>query len=256
MTAMHFRKYSIVLAIFLFAVLVVQPALSADNLTAFLSGANVTNVTSDNLEKDVATGYYNTAERALVIGDFDNAIKLYDLALGSNITMLKKTDALLYLFRDKAYAQIQLQNYTNAVATVDLGLTVYPKDAMLWNNRGYALYRLGKSSDALASYDKAVSLDSNYTIAYINRGDTLSSMGRYAEAAEAYTRADETDPGNKAAAEGLTAARKGEAESAQTMTMVLVIIVIAAIGIVVWYIKFRKPAEPAPEEKKKRSKKK
>ena len=41
--------------------------------------------------------------------------------------------------RDKAYAQIQLENYTDAIATVDAGLALYPRDAMLWNNKGIAL---------------------------------------------------------------------------------------------------------------------
>ena len=73
-------------------------------------------------------------------------------------------------------------------------------------------------------------------------------MGRYSEAVAAYTRANETDPFNIAASDGLEAAKKGESESIRTMTILMVIVLIVAIGIVVWYVKFRKPAEPAPEE--------
>jgi tetratricopeptide (TPR) repeat protein len=127
---------------------------------------------------------------------------------------------------------------------------------MLWNNKGYALSHLGKPQDALKAYDTAISFDSNYTIAHINRGDILGQMGRYSESVSAYTRADETDPGNIAAAEGLTQAKRGEAESTRTTTIVLVIDLVAVIAIVVWYVRFRKPAEPAPEEKRTKSKKK
>jgi tetratricopeptide (TPR) repeat protein len=241
---MDFRRLSSILIIILVAGLLVQPVSSAVTQT------------SDNIQKDAATSYYNNGDILLVKGDYENAIALFDQALASNTTLIKKSDALLYLYRDKGYAQIQLANYTAAVATLDAGLALYPKDAMLWNNKGYALFRLGKFEDALASYNSAVSFDSNYTIAHINRGDTLSRMGKYSEAVAAYTRANETDPGNKAAAEGLTAAKVAEASWAQTMTIVLVIVVIAAAGIVIWYVKFRKPAEPAVDEKKGKSKKK
>ena len=81
-------------------------------------------------------------------------------------------------------------------------------------------------------------------------------MGRYSEAVAAYTRANETDPFNIAASDGLTAAKKGEASSSMNTTILLVIVLIVAAGIVVWFVKVRKPAEPAPEEKKTKSRKK
>lgn len=261
---MDCRKFPPILAVFLAAVLIVQPVLSEDNVADFLSADNVTTVTNltSDLERDLATSYFNHAQQLLaacVPGkscDYESAIRFYDQALASNTTMLEKTDALLYLYQGKAYALIQLEDYSEAVATLDAGLVFYPNDAMLWNNKGYALYRLGKTQDALVSYDKSVFFDSNYTVAHINRGDVLSQMGRYTEAVEAYTRANETDPFNIAASDGLEAARKGEAASNQTKTILIVIVLIAAIGIVVWYVKFRKPAEPGPEETNKKSKKK
>jgi tetratricopeptide (TPR) repeat protein len=253
---MNFRGYLTILAILLLTVLIIPPVLSADNMAAFLSSPNVTSVTSYNLENDTATGLYNSGDILVVKGDYENAIMLFDKALASNTTMLKKTDAILYLYRDKAYAQIQLGNYTDAIATVDAGLALYPSDAMLWNNKGYALSRLGKAQDALAAYDKSVSFDSNYTTAYINRGDILSHMGRYTEAVAAYTQANETDPFNIAAADGLATAKKSESQSFPTVTILIVLVLIAAAGVVVWYVKFRKPAEPAQEEKKKKSRKK
>ncbi len=146
--------------------------------------------------------------------------------------------------RDKAYAQIQLGNYNDAIATVDAGLAFYPGDAMLWNNKGKALEKLGKNQDALIAYDNAVSLNQNYTLAHVNRGIILSQMGRYSEAVAAYSQANETNPFNEDILTGLEAAKKGEAESNLTMTIVLAVVLITAIGIVVWYVKFRKPAEP------------
>lgn len=259
---MSFRKFLTILAILFLTVLMVQPVLSAGDITSVVTNhtaenvtRTVTNLTSD-LEQDNATNFYNNAERVLVNGNFDNAIVLFDQALASNITILKKTDALLYVYRDKAYAQIQLGKYNDAIATVDAGLAVYPGDALLWNNKGKALEKLGKNQDALTAYDNAVYLNQNYTLAHVNRGILLSQMGRYSEAVAAYSLANETNPFDEDILNGLEAAKKGESQSNLTMTIVLTVVLIAVIGIVVWYVKFRKPAEPEPEKKRTKSQKK
>jgi tetratricopeptide (TPR) repeat protein len=240
------------------AALVVQPALSADNMTELISGKNVTSVTNytADLEKDTANQFYNYGVQSITIKDYNAAIAFFDKALAENTTMLKKTDALLYLYQGKTYAQIQLGMFSDALATADAGLAIYKNDAMLWNNRGWALENLGKNQDALGAYDKAVSLDGNYTNALINQGNLLNEMGKYPEAVAAYTRANETDPFNIAASDGLEAANKGESAASQTTNIVMAIVLVAAAGIVVWYVKFRKPGEPVPEEKKKKSKRK
>lgn len=255
---MNFRRNLVIMAAILLAVLMIQPALSADNLTALISGKNVTSVTNytPDLEKDAGTKFYNYGVQSVTIRDYTAAIAFFDKALLENTTMLKKTDALLYVYQGKTYAEIQLGKFSDAVATADAGLAIYTNDAMLWNNRGWALENLGKDQDALGSYDKAVSLDGNYTNALINRGNLLNRMGKYPDAIAAFTRANETDPFNIAASDGLEAARNGEAGSSRTMTVLMIVVLLAAIGIVVWFVKFRKPGEPAPEEKKKKPRKK
>jgi tetratricopeptide (TPR) repeat protein len=259
---MDFRRYLIILAVLLLTVLIVQPALSADDVTNVISNHTAPNVTkivanqTADLEKDPANNNYNYGVQSITIKDYSAAITFFDKALSENTTMLKKTDALLYLYQGKSFAQIKLEKYSDAVTTADAGLAIYPTDAMLWNNKGWALQNLKKDQEALASYNKAVSSDGNYTNALLNQANLLNQMGKYPEAAAAFTRANETDPFNVAAYDGLQAARKGEAGSSQTMTIILIIVLIAAAGIVVWYVKIRKPAEPAPEEKKKKSKKK
>jgi tetratricopeptide (TPR) repeat protein len=256
MRAMDFRKFPAILAILLLAVLMVTPVLSA------------TTTTSNNLENDVATTYFNNAQRLLAACapggscDYESAIKMYDQALASNITMLKQTDGLLYLYQGKAYAQIQMENYSAAVATLDAGLAVYPKDAMLWNNKGYALYRLGKTQEALKAYDTSISFDGSYTNALLNRGNLLNEMGRYSEAAATFLRANETDPFNVNASDGLKAARTGESGNNlppvtdQPVTALIVIVLVVALCVIVLYVTSRKRAGPARDEKCDTSKKK
>ena len=204
--------------------------------------------------KDEATTYYNQAELTLNTNDYEGAIALFDQALASNTSMIKISDALLYTYRDKAYAQIQLKKNNEAIQTIDQGLSLYPKDKMLWNNKGYANYNLGKYQDALAAYNNAIGFEQNYTIALINKGDTLSKMSDYQAAVDTYKKALETDPGNRDATAGLAAAQQAAASAIPTTTIAIaIVIIIVAVGAV-WYFKFRKP-EVKPEDKKSKGKK-
>ena len=230
---MRFRQFIHILAIVTLIACCIQPVLAADE----------------------ATTYYNTGEAFLEKGEYERAIASFDSALASNTTTIKVSDALLYTYRDKGYAQIQLKKYNDAIQTLEEGLALYPKDQMLWNNKGYAHYNLGKYPEALAGYNNAIRYEQNYTIALINKGDTLSKMGDYPAAVDTYTKALETDPGNRDATAGLAAAQKAAASAIPTSMMVIVVLVIIAAGGAVWYIKFRKP-EVRPEEKKSQGKKK
>ncbi len=200
--------------------------------------------------RDNATNYYNIAENYLNKGDYQSAIQYFDQALADNTTMIKVSEGLLYTYRDKAYAQIQLGNYAGAISTLDLGIAQYPKDKMLWNNKGYASYKQGNNQDALIAYDKAIAIESNYTTALINKGDVLSKMGRYPDAVTAYKQALESDPGNSDATKGLATAEQNAGSAPSTTIIILVIIVVLAAGLAVWYIKFRKSE---PEDKKDKS---
>jgi len=264
---MNFRRYTIILAVLLLAVLTVQPVLCQENLseavasrnmTAVLSAKNVAGVINqtDELMKDNASLYYNYGAQTLNAGDLDTALMYFEKALAENTSMINQTNALKYLYEGKAYILIQKKQYADAITAINAGLAINPKDPLLWNNKGYALSLLGKQPDALKAYDAAIALDGNYTTALLNKGDLLARMGQYPDAIAAFTRANETDPGNEAAAAGLATAKKGEAESATTTTIVAVIAIIIAAGVCIWYLKFRKPSEPAPEDKKKETKKK
>jgi tetratricopeptide (TPR) repeat protein len=205
----------------------------------------------ENQTPDAGTAFYNAGIKLLNSNEFDRAIVLFDQALASDTTMIRQSDALLYTYQGKSYALIQLNRYEDAVQTLDEGLKIYPKDFMLWNNKGYALYNLGKYADALKSYDMALSIDQNYTPSLVNKGDTLYKMGRFTDAVDAYSKANVTDPGNTKAMEGLEKAQAA-AKSEIPLTLIATIaIVVVVAGGVIYYLKFRKPAEEKPKGKKK-----
>jgi tetratricopeptide (TPR) repeat protein len=183
---MRFGQYIHILVLIAVATCCVQPVCAADE----------------------ATTYYNTGEAYLATGDYERAIASFDMALASDTTMIKISETLLYTYRDKSYAQIQLQRYDDAVSTTGQGLSLYPRDKMLWNNKGYAYYNLRKYQEALRAYNTAIQYEPDYTIALINKGDTLAKMQDFRGAVEAYTRALETDPGNTDAATRLSDAKQ------------------------------------------------
>jgi tetratricopeptide (TPR) repeat protein len=236
---MKIGHFMYILAIAVLIVGFIQPVMAAENETT-----------------DAATNYYNIGVRYLASQDYQRAIGFFDLALAANTSMIQVSDGLLYTYQGKAYALIQLARYDEAIGTVEEGLVPYPKDPMLWNDKGYALYKLGKNQDAVNAYDTAIGFDQNYTSALINKGQALFQMGRYQDAADAYTRADATDPGNSEAAAGLAQAQTAAGAATQTVLIIIGVILIVAAGGIVWYMKFRKPAEEKAPEKKTRGKKK
>ena len=205
---------------------------------------------------DAATNYYNIGVRYLSTQDYPRAIEFFNLALASNTTIIRQTDALLETYKGKALALIHLNQYEEALPTIEEGLAIYPKDPILWNEKGYALYNLGKNQDAVNAYDAAISFDQNFTSALINKGQVLFQMGRYQDAADAYARAEATDPGNSVAAAGLAQAKTAAGAATQTMLIILGgILIVVAVGIV-WYMKYYRQTEEKKPGKKTKGKKK
>jgi len=163
---------------------------------------------AENETADAATVFYNRGVTFLENKDYAKAIEAFDLALASNTTMIRWSDALLYTYQNKGYALIQLNNYTAAVQTIDQGLSIYENDEMLWYNKGFALFKLGKYPDALNAYDKVLQINNQSVPALNNKGDTYFQMGRYQDAVDSYIRANEIDPGNSYAAAGLEKAQR------------------------------------------------
>lgn len=212
---------------------------------------------AENESTDDATNYYNIGVRYLAANDYQRAIDFFNLALASDTTMIQKSDGLLYTYQGKAYAFIQLTQYDDAIGTIDEGLVIYPKDPLLWNDKGYALFKLAKNQEAVNAYDTAISFDQNYTSALINKGQALFQMGKYQDAANAYRQADATDPGNAEAAAGLAQSQTAAGAATQTILIILGVILVVAAGAIVWFLKFRKPAEEKiPERRTKKAKRK
>ncbi|MGA2104630.1 tetratricopeptide repeat protein [Methanoregula sp.] len=225
-------------------------------IAVFPAVAENTTVTTTH---DIATDYYNYGELALSVGNFTGAIANFDQALGSNTTMVQLDGVLLYIYHDKSYAQIQQDNYTGAIATLNDGLNLYPTDENLWNNKGYAQYMLGNYADAVNSYNQALASDSNFTTALINKGDALDKQGNYQDAVTAYKAALVTYPNSTVLPAKIADAEKSASTALPiTLIAIVIVVIIAGVGIAYYLIKMKPASKNAVEtpDKKTRPKKK
>jgi len=239
-----------ILALLLVGIITAIPAMAANVTTSYPQAP------------DAATNYYNSAVQLTATGNYTEAIALYDMALGSNTTEIQESDALLYTYQGKSYAQIQLGNYSGAIDTLNTGLALYPTDEQLWNNKGYAQFRTGDYKDAVTSYDNALANDSNYTTALVNKGDALEKLGNYQDAITAYKAALESNPGSNETQARLAGAEKEAAAQQATLAIIGVIIIIAVVaGAGYYFLKVRpatiknKEAQPAKGGSRKNKKK-
>jgi tetratricopeptide (TPR) repeat protein len=75
------------------------------------------------------------------------------------------------------------------LATLDLGLLLFPVDAEYWEWRGNVLAKLGRRQEALQAYDRALALGASDAFVCGAKGRVLVELGRYEEAVEAFRRA-------------------------------------------------------------------
>jgi len=233
---MQLRQWVISGGLFVIIFILIQP------VTAILINGN---------ETDDGTYYYNLGTRLLANGEFERAINAFDSALASNTTMIQQSDALSYLYRDKAFVLIQLGRFSDAVDTTNQGLSLYPKDVSLWNNKGYALFKLGQYNDAINAYDQALAIEKD-TIKlskyWTNKGEALYSVGNYPEAMDAFQKALQLNPSNTGAAEGLARAQQ-KASEISPVFVVAAIAAVAIIGGAVFYLMKGKKAGKSQKEK-------
>ncbi len=148
-------------------------------------------VQADDYAPDESTNLTNEAILLIHNGstDYEKAIALIDRAFAVNSPNFANR---VYGLELKSYAQIQLGNYTGALATIDQGLAI-EETAVLWNNRGYVSYLQGDYAGAVKAYDRVLEIDPAYTVALLNKGNALMELQKYNDAIDAYTLAFAAD---------------------------------------------------------------
>jgi tetratricopeptide (TPR) repeat protein len=114
------------------------------------------------------------------------------IQLQSVFEELEDAQALLNL----SFSLIYLEQLKEALATIDLALSLDPNNAVAWHNKGTCLARLGRNEEALASFEHVLALDPSGAYTWSNRGACLAKLNRVPEALDSFKQALELDPGS------------------------------------------------------------
>ena len=108
------------------------------------------------------------------LGNYDNAIDIYDAVLQNTYERLDKgvrTDA----FSAKAVALEKLGRIDEALTAYDKAIEISPKQDELYNNKGILLAKLERHSEALVCFVKVVELTKDY------KNDDKEDVERHAD---------------------------------------------------------------------------
>lgn len=134
--------------------------------------------------------YYNQGIIFTIRGDYDEAIKAYDEAIG---ILPEYADA----WNGKAMV-LELQGkYAEAVEAYDGAIKGKEHElAVAWNSKGEALNSQDKYDEALSAFGESIRIDPNLTDAWCNKGVVLDFQGKHDEATKCFDEALRLDPQN------------------------------------------------------------
>jgi tetratricopeptide (TPR) repeat protein len=128
---------------------------------------------------------------AMIRGQFDKAIALYDQALATP-DISKFVQASIY--SDRGVAKWRLKQTKAAIDDFNQSIQLSPENAIVYNNRGNALMDLGHPEEAVKDFDRAITLSPNYGVAYTNRGNAHAALGKNDAAFQDFRKSAELMP--------------------------------------------------------------
>jgi len=123
---------------------------------------------------------------AMLRGQYDRAVALYDEALGTP-DVSKFVQASIY--SDRGVAKWHMKSTKEAIDDFNESIQLAPDNAIVYNNRGNALMDLGHPEEAIKDFDRAIALDPSYGAAYNNRGNAYASLQNYDAAFQSFRKA-------------------------------------------------------------------
>jgi tetratricopeptide (TPR) repeat protein len=123
---------------------------------------------------------------AMIRGQFDKAVTLYDEALATP-DVSKFVQASIY--SDRGIAKWRMQQVKDAIDDFNQSIELSPENPTVYNNRGNALMDLGHPEEALKDFDRAIALRSTYGPAYNNRGNAYAALHQYDQALQSFRKA-------------------------------------------------------------------
>ncbi|MGH6734683.1 MAG: tetratricopeptide repeat protein [Methyloceanibacter sp.] len=128
---------------------------------------------------------------AMIRGQFDRAVALYDEALATpDVSNFVQAS----IYSDRGIAKWRMKQTKEAIEDFNQSIQLAPESPTAYNNRGNVLMELGHPEEALKDFDRAIALSPSYGAAYINRGNAYAALHQYEAAFEAFRKAAELMP--------------------------------------------------------------
>jgi lipoprotein NlpI len=124
-------------------------------------------------------------------GALDQALKLFDLAIGSD-QLSRENLVIAYDRRGNTYDDAG--HPARAIEDYDHAIKLKPDLAPLYNDRGIAYDDEGDYDRAIADFSKAIALRPDYAEAYNNRGTAYHRKANEAQAISDFSRAIQLKP--------------------------------------------------------------
>jgi len=105
------------------------------------------------------------------------------------IAQLKK-DTLAYDAESLAIAALNNKDPREALAQLDLAISIQPNEGQFWELQGHAWKMLGQNDNALKSYDTAVRKNPNYYQHWLSRGVLRKELGQNSSAEQDLQRSE------------------------------------------------------------------
>lgn len=131
-------------------------------------------------------GLARKAAEALAKGQLTEAITLYTDALRDKRLTNDRKGVIL---TERGVVHARLNDPARAIADFNQAATLFPENAVTYNNRGAFLVSLGAVDEGLKDFDRALLLAPGYVAAWNNRAAAHARSGRRYAALADYTRA-------------------------------------------------------------------
>jgi tetratricopeptide (TPR) repeat protein/TolB-like protein len=152
----------------------------------------------DNTELD-SSGVMSHAAKAqtyLEDAQYDQAIAEYNKILAMDLDLVNPAVAASVAYKGRAFAHIQKEQYSAALADCNKAIETNPQDAQTFAFRGEAYYKTEKYDEAIADCNKAIALNPNLAVAYRTRGFARKAKGDYDGAIADFNKFQELNKGS------------------------------------------------------------
>lgn len=94
----------------------------------------------------------------------------------------------------QAASLLELGRFEEALATIERGILLAPKQANVYYGKGSILREFGRFEEALVAYEQSLLLEPELAAAHLNTGEILLELGRFEEALAAFEQSLQIEP--------------------------------------------------------------